>query len=319
MRYWIRRGHGRFLVGLVLTVLVLSGCGPEESSGSGGATVKFGAFTWDAAAVTTRILVKITEKYPELGVEETEVTNLDPPVGWAGLNSNDLDVLAEVWFPNQKPLYQKYEAQTTLVSQSYPAASQGWFVPSYVVEQGGAAPGLKNISQLGKYAEAFDGKLYDGPQGWVSTEWNTKRLKGYGLADQYEHVTASETAYMAELEKSYRQKEPMLLYLWRPHWAFSKFDLTQLEESRPYEDGCLEQGSGNCAMPETVVNMAARKDLKQEAPKFYAFLEKFRLSIPMIDEMLYKTTVEKQPIPKVAEEWVNDNKSDIEAWIGKGG
>lgn len=306
-----RRRRGAVIAGALALALTLSACGGSASSGS--TTVRFGVFNWDAARVTTQILVQITKKYPELGVDQVELTQLGTTPGWVGLGEGDVDVLTEVAWPNQKPLYQENKDETTLLSKTWANAEQGWFVPSYVVEKGGAAPELESISQLNQYKNVFDGKLYDASAGWISTQQNTARLKGYGV--KYEHITSSEGALLSQLKASYKDRQPVLLYLWHPHWVFAKYDLTQLEEPNPYEEGCFEGGKKACAMPDYSAYIAARKDLNEKAPKFVAFLKEFRLDVPTLQKMLAKTAVEGKPVSQVAKQWVESNESQLDKWV----
>lgn len=306
-----RRRRGALVACTLSLALALSACGGSASSGE--TTVRFGVFNWDAARVSTQILVQITKKYPELGVDQVELTQVGTTPGWVGLGEGDVDVLAEVAWPNQKPLYQENKDETTLLSKTYDNASQGWFVPSYVVEKGGATPKLESISQLNEYSSVFGGKLYDASAGWITTQQNTARLKGYGV--KYQHITSSEGALISQLKASYDDREPLVLYLWHPHWVFAKYDLTQLKEPKPYEEGCFEGEKKACAMPDYSAYVAARKDLQEKAPKFVAFLKEFRLEVPTLEKMLAETAVGGKSVNQVAKQWVQANKSTIDKWV----
>lgn len=308
-----RRRRGTVLAGTLAVAALLTACSGSASPDS--ATVRFGVFSWNAARVTTHILIDITRQYPQLGVDDVETVDLGTTAGWVGLGEDDVDVLTEVAWPNQQPLYQKNKAATTLLSKTYDHAAQGWFVPSYVVESGGPAPDLESVTQLDQYKQVFGGKLYDAQAGWVTTEWNTARLKAYGIG--YEQVNSSESALLAQVKKSYEARKPIVFYLWHPHWAFAEYDFTQLKEPQPYKEGCFEKEMGPCAMPDYSAYIAGRKDLKEKAPKFYAFLQEFRLDVPKLEKMLAETSVRGKPVEQVAKEWVNSHKSQIDSWVQK--
>lgn len=312
-------------LGLVAS-LGLAACGSAAPATTGagstasgapakGITLKVSQYTWTAAAVTDGILAAIAQKYPELGVASVQPVQLDPAPAWAGAQRGDIDVLTEVAMPNQQALADKSKAEVSLVSKTYGGASQGWFVPAYAVEPGGPAAGLTSVTQLNSFKNVFGGKLYDADPGWLTTKQNAKRLAGYGI--QYQHVTSSEAAELAQLKSAYERKQPILVYLYHPHWVFTEFKMVQLKEPTPYSADCLTTGNGACAMPEYAAWIAARKDLAQRAPKFAGMLKSFTISLTDMEQMMAKVDVQKQPVASVAQDWVNANSAQINAWITK--
>lgn len=315
-----RRGPALAAVIAALGIGV-AGCGGDEETepaeqGGGGQGVELTAaeFTWSAAAVTTSILQQIAEANPELGVSELKTKQLDPAPAWAGAKRGDIDILSEVARPNQDPLAEKAGAEVEMLNATYEGANQGWFVPSYVVEPGGPAEGLKSVDQLNEYKEVFDGKLIDADPGWVTTEQNAARLKGYDI--DFQHVTSGEAAELAQLKRAIQREEPILTYNYRPHWVFAEYELTQLEEPNPYKEGCLEEGGdGACAMPPYSAWTAARKEVAEKAPRFHAMLQQFEIPLEDMEAMLSKVDLEKQEAEAVAKEWVDANQADIDAWV----
>lgn len=325
----LSRRHGRPALAAVIVALGagVAGCGGDDEAESGGQAaggesaqqgveLMAAEFTWSAAAVTTSILQQIAERNPELGVSELKTTQLDPAPAWAGAKRGDIDVLAEVARPNQDPLAEKAEAEVDMMSATYEDASQGWFVPTYVVEPGGPAEGLERVNQLDEYAEVFDNQLIDADPGWVTTEQNAARLKGYDIG--FKHVTSGEAAQLAELKRAIQREEPIVTYNYRPHWVFAEYDLTQLEEPNPYEEGCFEEGGdGACAMPPYSAWTAARKDVADRAPGFYALLKQFEIPLEDMEAMLAKVDLENQEPDAVATEWIEANQDDIDSWVAE--
>lgn len=294
--------------------------GGEDTAGAGeggGVTVQAAEYTWTAAALTNAVLQDVVEANPELGVAEIETTQLDPAAAWTGAQRGDIDLITEVALPNQGDLAAEAEGME-IVSETYGGAEQGWFVPSYVVEPGGPAEGLTSVEQLPEYAEVFDSTLYDADPGWVTTEQNRARLAGYGL-DDWEHVVGGEAAELAQVERSVAREEPILAYLYRPHAIHAQYDLTLLEESTPYEEGCFaEGGDGACAMPAYSANIAASTDLAEEAPQFVAMLEEFAIPLEEMEEMQAAVEVEGLDVEEVAAEWVEGHQEEISSWIPAG-
>jgi len=327
------RLRARLGAALILSTLAVAACGGTSSSSagasgasgtttsgasaaSGGITVRTAQFTWSAARLTNAVLARIAAAHPELGVAALKTTDLAPAAAWAGAARGDIDLLTEVALPNQQAMADKAKDRITLLHQTYGGAAQGWFVPSYAVAPGGAAAGLTSVTQLNQFASAFGGKLYDADPGWVTTAQNKKRLAGYGL--HLTQVASSEAAELAELKRAYDAKKPIVVYLYHPHWVFSRYQLTQLAEPTPYSDGCLTTGSGACAMPAYSAWTAASTDLAAKAPKFVALLKHLEIALPDMEAMLAKVDVDKQPADAVAQQWVTDHTAQVSAWLTNG-
>jgi glycine betaine/proline transport system substrate-binding protein len=299
-------------------MLGLAACGGGQdsagsgSSASGGITVDAAQFSWTAAGLTNAILSEIASRKPELGVKGLKTTQLDPAAAWTGARRGDIDLLTEVALPNQQKFVDQANSRVDVVSQTYGNASQGWFVPKYAVQPGGALAGLTSVTQLNQYADKLGGKFYDADPGYVTTEQNTKRLKGYGVTLQ--HVVAGEAAELAQLKRAYGRKEPIVLYLYHPHAVFAQFDMVQLKEPTPFSDGCLTTGNGACAMPAYSAHIAASKDLQKEAPKFAALLKNLRISLPEMERMQKEVDVDKKEVASVAKQWVASKSGEIDQW-----
>jgi glycine betaine/proline transport system substrate-binding protein len=299
----------------VLAVTV-AGCGSDDgdSGGADGLVVQTAEFSWTAAALTDAILGEIAADHPELGVASLETTELDPAAAWAAAERGDVDLLTEVALPNHQQLADRARGRVDIVSETYGNATQGWFVPAYAVQPGGPLEGLTSVTQLNRYADRLGGKFYDADPGYITTEQNAKRLEGYGI--RLEHVVSGEDAQLAQLEAAYRRRAPIVLYLYHPHAVFAQYDMVQLEEPTPYTEGCLTTGNGACAMPSYSANIAASRDLQQQAPRFVDLLRGLRISIDDMEEMLKQVDVDDEDVETVARRWIDDHSGQIDAWVG---
>lgn len=311
------------LAAIFLALAAVAGCGgggersgdPDESVSSRAATgtLRLGEFAWSAARLTNAILEEIVARHPELGIDRVERVDVSPDEGWFQLETGGLDVLTEVYLPNQQGFASKAKAETELVHRIYDGAVNAWFVPRYAVEPGGAAAGLRRVDQLDRYADAFGRTLYDGEPGWVTTEQNEDRIEGFGL--DLEHETGTEEELIAALKRHYRQRRPILIYLWRPHWVHSAFDLVELEEPNPYSVDCFGESKIACAMPTNDVWVAARKDLMERAPQLWKLLGSFEVPIADLEAMLFSVDGKGTPPREAARRWVARNSATIDGWL----
>lgn len=317
-----RRRRGVALVPLVLAAVFLSACGNgSSSSGSGsgsaggGITVKSAVFPWTAAELTNAIVAEVAKANPQLGVKEITATKLGPAPAWAGAQRGDVDMLTEIALPNQQKFVDSAKAKVDVVSQTYGDAQQGWFVPTQSTAPGQPLAGLTSVAQLNNFKTQLGGKLVDADPTYVTTTQNKKRLQGYGI--DFQDVATSESAQQAELQRAIERKEPILVYLYHPSWVFGAFQLTQLQEPKPYTDGCLEaSGKGDCAMPAYSASVALSKDAAKKAPKFQQMLTRFKLPLADVETMSASVTKDKQPVEQVAKQYVDSHPDLVKQWIG---
>ena len=313
-----RRPRASAVALTALLAAALAGCSSQEAAsgaGSGdGITVQAAQFSWTAAGLTNGILGEIAADHPDLGVSSLATTQLDPAAAWAGAQRGDIDLLTEVALPNQQELADKAAEQVDVLSETYGDAAQGWFVPAYAVAPGGPLEGLTSVTQLNDYADELGGKFYDADPGYITTEQNAKRLSGYGIT--LEHVVSSEAAELAQLKNSYSSEEPIVLYLYHPHAVFAQYDMVQLEEPTPYSEGCLTTGDGACAMPSYSANIAASKELQEQAPAFADLLTDLRISVDEMEAMQKQVDVDGDDASTVARQWVDDHTDQIDQWVG---
>jgi len=307
--------RGLAAAGLLALALAAPGCGgSDEASPPPPGTVRVGEFSWSSASLTNEILAQIVERHPELGVRHLERRRVEPEEGWDDLADGRLDLLTEVYLPNQAEFLESSGEDTELVHRVYAGAVNGWFVPSYVVAPDGPAAGLRSVDQLRRYADVFDREFYDGEDGWVTTEWNAERIDGFGL--DLEQHTGSESELIGALRRAYDARRPVLLYLWRPHWAHSAFDLVMLDEPNGYSVDCFTGDRKACAMPTNDSWTAGRIDLGTRLPAFRQFLGRFEIDLGEMERMLLQVDERGTPADVVARRWLDRHTGEVEAWIG---
>lgn len=294
---------------VLLVSTVLAGC----SAGESGYQVRTTQFPWSAAKLTNAIIGEVVAAHPELGVSRLKIIQVGPATAWAGAARGDVDLLTEVAMPNQSELAAKASARVALVHQTYGDAQQGWFVPNYALAPGQPLAGLRSVTQLNDYAAALDNQLVDSDPSFLTTRQNTKRLAGYHL--RLRQVTSSEAAQLAELRRDYERRRPVLMYLYHPHWVFQEFQMTQLSEPNPPSPNCFTTGTGACAMQPYAAWTAASTRLRERAPRFHAFLQRFEIPISDIEPMLKAVDVDNQEVSAVASHWVTTHPDLIAGWV----
>ncbi|OLM14858.1 glycine betaine ABC transporter substrate-binding protein [Pseudonocardia sp. Ae505_Ps2] len=303
----------RLVTALLAVLVAASGC---ASAGADGPTVRLAQFPWSAAKLTNAILGEVVAPHPELGVGRLKTIQVGPATAWAGAQRGDVDALSEVAMPNQSELAAKAKDRIELVHPTYSGAEQGWYVPSYAVEPGQPLAGLTSVTQLNDYADALGDRLVDSDPSFLTTEYNAKRLAGYKL--NLEQVTSSEAAQIAELRRAYERRQPILVYLYRPHYIFEELALTKLTEPTPAREDCYTTGDGACAMPAYSAWTAASPDLARTSPGFASMLRRFELPLADVEQMLQRVDVDNEDVEAVARDYVAAHPDRVRQWVGAG-
>ncbi|GAA2980324.1 ABC transporter permease/substrate binding protein [Streptomyces fulvorobeus] len=234
-----------------------AGAGGTAQGKDAGKTVDLGYFPWDEAIASTYLWQNVLE---DRGYGTT-VKQLDPGPLYTGLAQGQLDVQFDSWLPTtHKDYWDRYKDDLTDLGSWYGPTSLELTVPSYV-------EGVDSLDDLKGQGKKFDGKIIgiESSAGMMGT-LNKKVLKEYGLEGEYEVVSSSTSSMLAELNRSIKKKEPVVVTLWSPHWAYGKHDLKKLKDPK----GAWGEGEQ--------IHTVAKKDFPQEFPELTGWLKEFELS-----------------------------------------
>lgn len=175
---------------------------------------------WNDLAFTTGIAMSLLKT---LGYEpQSSLLGID--VIYMSLKSKDLDVFMGYWDPAMVNYYKPYKedgsvekVRTNLVGAKYTFA-----VPTYVWEAG-----VKDFSDLQKFADKFGSKLYGIEPG--SNQLMLEAVKDPALGLQnWEVVESSEQGMLSQVARLARNKSFIVFQGWAPHPMNSKFDIKYL-------------------------------------------------------------------------------------------
>ena len=175
---------------------------------------------WNDLAFTTGIamtLLKSLHYQPQ-----SQLLGID--VIYTSLKSKDLDVFMGYWDPAMVNYYKPYKedgsvekVRTNLVGAKYTFA-----VPTYVWEAG-----VKDFSDLQKFADKFDRKLYGIEPGSNQLMLDAVKDPALGLKD-WEVVESSEQGMLSQVARFNRNKTFIVFQGWAPHPMNAKFDIKYL-------------------------------------------------------------------------------------------
>ncbi len=166
---------------------------------------------------------------------EPDVIVLSVPVTYASLKNNDLDVFLGNWMPSMTADIKEYAAEGSVetVARNLEGAGYGIVVPSYVAEAG-----VKSLTDIGKFKDKFNGKIYGIEAGNDGNRIILDMIsKPENNLTGFELVESSEAGMLTQAEQSIKGQEWIAFLGWTPHPVMGAMNLT-------YLDGMGDSGFG---------------------------------------------------------------------------
>ncbi|MBA2576022.1 MAG: ABC transporter substrate-binding protein [Euzebyaceae bacterium] len=326
------RRHPAVLGGLGAAVaLFLAACGggggggpAEDAADGGGATaggesveLAIAVNPWTGSAVDAAAAKWVLSE--QMG-HDVELVDIDENAQWAGLAAGDLDAVMEVWPSGHADNITTFiEEEGTVVDAGELGVIGriGWWTPSYVVEEHAEVAtweGLNANAELFATAETGDrGQFLAGDPSFVS--FDEQIITNLGLDFQVVQ-SGSEAALLTTLDTAYANSEPLLMYFYTPHWAHTKYDLTQVELP-PYTEECGEkpESERDCGYPEDVLFKAVAATLEDKSPQVLAFFENFQLTNDQQNEMAAMVDDEGMDVEDAAAQYLEDHAELWQGWM----
>ncbi|MBC1521480.1 glycine betaine ABC transporter substrate-binding protein [Listeria aquatica] len=127
-------------------------------------------------------------------------------------------------------------------------------------------------------------------------------IKDYKLDDYNWQLQTSSTAAMTStLEKAIKDKRPIVVTGWTPHWMFTKFDLKFLKDPK------------NVYGDAENINTMVRKGLKKDMPSAYTVLDRFNWTAEEMSDVMLQVNDGTDP-KKAARKWIKDNPDKVKKW-----
>jgi glycine betaine/proline transport system substrate-binding protein len=318
-------------------MLAASASGANASYCVDGKTVTFAGIDWESGAFITEVMKTILAKGYDCQVDSIPGNSVTLEQATA---NNDVQIFAEEWL-GRSDVWNKAveEKKVVAVGKTFVGASEGWFVPDYVVHGDPArnieakAPDLKSVSQLTdpKIAEIFadpeepsKGRFLNCPSGWTCEGVSTAKLEAYKLDEAYVNFRpGTGTALDAAITSAYLQGEPILFYYWSPTAIMGKFKLIQLEEPA-YNEACWKELSSangkrdeGCAFPSVDVAYGVNSTFASEAPEIVEILEKATFPLEEVNASLAYMADNKVDATAAAAEFLKTKGDVWSKWVSE--
>ena len=194
-----------------LAALLLASTAAAAAEPDSCKAVRFSDVGWTDITATTAVASTVLKG---LGYEP-EVQVLAVPVTYASLKNKDIDVFLGNWMPTMENDIKAYRDAGTVetVRANLEGAKYTLAVPDYAYEAG-----LKDFSDIAKFKDKLDGKIYGIEPGNDGNRLIQSMIDkdAFGLKG-FKVVESSEAAMLSQLKRSSRKNEFMVFLGWEPH------------------------------------------------------------------------------------------------------
>ncbi len=285
--------------------------------------IKLTLHDWSGQLINTKIMGSILE---EAGYN-VEYVQADYIAQFAGLKTGDLHLAMEIWETTGREALDEATATGKVVNvgETGLMAIEEWWYPMYMKER---CPGLPDWEALKDCAEEFstaetapNGRYVGGPVTWGG--FDDERVEALELDFEVVHA-GTDAALFAELESAYQRQDPVILWVYVPHWAPAKYD-GEFVEFPPYTPECYSDPSVgvnpdmayDCGKPRGPIWKAAWSGLRDKWPGAYDIVESYKLSNEEMSAMVGKADLEGVEVDTVVSDWMTENKARWSGWIGQ--
>ncbi|OYD08426.1 glycine betaine ABC transporter substrate-binding protein [Paludifilum halophilum] len=280
------------IAALVIATSYLTGGTAGTVPGSEG-NIKIAHNNWAENIAVSHLWKQLLE---EKGYRVQLIQTEKAPV-WAGVADGSVDMLTEAWLPHtDKPYYKKYKKQIELHDAWYEGTGLGLVVPEY----------MENIDTIEDLKQNEDQFIRNGEPSIVGIDagaslmrLSEKAIKEYRL--DYNLIESSEPAMLSELDKAYKNKKPLVVTLWNPHWAFKKYDLKYLKDDKKV------YGEGD------TIYYATRNGFKNDHPEIVRWMDRWKMDDDSLGELIL--AIEESDPEKGTIKWIEENRDLVDQWL----
>ncbi|GAA2569870.1 hypothetical protein GCM10010304_04710 [Streptomyces roseoviolaceus] len=292
---------GCIAVALTLVTTACSGQTASVDSDSGGdsggkKSVKMAVVAgWDEDIAASYLWKQILE---DKGYK-VDVQELDIASAYTGVANKQVDLYLDAWLPATHETYwKKLGDKMERVGAWYAPADLNLSVPTYVKD-------VNTIADLKAHASEFGGQIVGIEAGsGLMRLTRESAIPAYGLKDDYELTESSTSAMLSALEIAIKKKKPIVVTLWRPHWAYAKLPLKVLKDPK-----------GAYGKPDSA-EIVASKGFSGDHPEVAGWLKNFKLTSDQLGNL--ELLIQKKGQGKeqeAAKEWMAQNKSVVDVWL----
>jgi glycine betaine/proline transport system substrate-binding protein len=263
-------------------------------------TVRFSDVGWTDVTSTTALIAQLLRS---IGYSPT-VTVLSVPVTFASLQNNDLDVFLGNWMPAQAGDRGHYveDGSVVVIGANLTGAKYTLAVPAYTY-----AAGLKDFKDIQRFGPELNDSIYGIEPGNDGNRHVLDMLKQdqFGLGG-FKLIESSEQGMLAQVERAYHNKKPVVFLAWAPHPMNMRFDLKYLAGG----DEFFGPNYGGAT-----IYTVTRRGYSAECPNMGRLLANLKFDLRGESEMMAAILDRHEPPDIAAREWLKANPTAVRDWL----
>lgn len=204
-------------------------------------------------------------------------------------------------------------------------AKEDWWFPAYMKE---ACPTLPDWRALREpdCAAAF-ATSESAPKGFYLggvADWggfDPERIAALGLPFVMEHAEST-PALIAALKTAYEAKQPIMLWLYTPHWAPLLYEGDWVAfpawQEACYSDpawGVNPEMAYDCGKPTGPIWKAGAATLRDKWPGAYTAIQAYTMSNDAMETMLVAVQRDGKSVEQVVADWLAANEATWQGWL----
>jgi len=255
---------------------------------------------WTDVTATTAL---VTQLLRSLGYTPT-TTVLSVPVTFASIQNNDIDVFLGNWMPAQQADRGHYveDGSVVVIRPNLTGAKYTLAVPAYTF-----AAGLQDFKDIERFGPQINDSIYGIEPGNDGNRHVLEMLKQdqFGLGN-FKLIESSEQGMLAQVERAYRDKKPIVFLAWEPHPMNMRFDLKYLAGG----DEVFGPNYGGAT-----IYTVTRKGYGAACPNVGRLLANLEFTLRGESEMMAAILDRHEAPDLAATEWLKANPTATAAWL----
>jgi glycine betaine/proline transport system substrate-binding protein len=265
-----------------------------EGTGDDETSINVGVFSgWDENYVVYELLVAALEE------QGYTVTNIELEAGatYTGVAQSDIDVLMDAWLPGTHAEY---------VDQFGDSLEDlgCWFDEGFLTIAVNSDSPAQSLEDLADNADAYGSRIVGiEPGAGLTAATQNEVIPTYGL-DDWEFLTSSSAAMLAELDSADASGDDIVVTLWHPHWAYAAYDIRDLEDPE-----------GTLGDAERLYNLG-RPGFHEDYPNVSQLLKNLHLTNEQLLEIEDIMVVQnnREDNPGSIAQWLDANPDFLDNW-----
>lgn len=270
-------------------------------------TVTIALEEWSSEIASGNVVKAVLQKY--LGIK-CKLKRMSVTDQYAALANGSVDVMLGAWLPSQGTYYDQHKDLVDDMGPNLEGARMGLVVPqvssTWLMSEDAQHTEpymvIDGIVELNDHYDDFGGKIIGIEQdSGMMKIMRDKLMPTYGLED-FELVVGNEEIITTALASAIKKKEWIVILGWTPHWKFGRWKLKFLDDPKKIWPALIS------------IHTLARKGLKEEMPKVYGVLDKFRWTPEEMEQLLVWNEMKDAPYDN-ALRWMNYNQERVNSWV----